>query len=63
MRVPKFLLYRTDEGKFVLKLEGENIREEFDSHVEAIACARKLHRMAALTVYDPFGKLVFEATW
>jgi hypothetical protein len=58
----KFLLYRTDQGKFILKLEGEEVREEFQSFVDAVACARKLRRFAALTVYDPLGRLILETT-
>lgn len=54
----KFLLYCTDGGQFILKLQGDDLVCECDTLAEAVALARQLRPKAALTIYDALGRVV-----
>lgn len=46
-----------EDGRFVLKVEGEAAVEEFNSLADAVATARKLRRIVELTAFDPVGRV------
>ena len=58
--MPQFFLYCAEEGKFILKLEGEKTTSEFTDIVAAVSAARMMHAKAALVVYDAAGGVVID---
>ena len=53
--------YCAAEGKFFLKIRGEDSVLEFTILAEAVAHARKLRPRSTLAFYDAYGRLLFKA--